>query len=80
MDFISSMRFVPQKAVAQDDSSFTISLKFDNVIGAQQAVEAINATVDTIKCPNGFNGMQLAFATANLASTVYSAIKKAKSN
>lgn len=78
MSFISNMRFVPQKAVAQNDSSFTITLKFDNVIGAHQAVDAINATVDTIQCPNGFNGMQLAFATANLASTVYSAIKQSK--
>ena len=78
MGIVSNLRFVPQKAVVKNDSSFSVTLSFENVVGAPQAVDAINAVVDTVQCPSGFNGMQLALTTANLASTIYSAIKNAR--
>ena len=80
MGFVSNLRFVPQKAVVKNDSSFSVTMNFENVVGAPQAVDAINAAVETVQCPSGFNGIQLALTTANLASTIYSAIKSAKTN
>lgn len=73
------LQFSVGKAVLKNDSSFEISLRFDNVHGAATAVDAINLTQDTIKCPNAFNGLQLAGACMSLASTTYKAIKDAKS-
>lgn len=75
---LSQMKLDVSKAMPTNDKSFVVTLRFDNVMGAPQAVEAINAAIDTVHCPTGFNGVQLALATANLATAVYNGIKAAK--
>ncbi len=74
----SGMKFNVGKAVLKNKGSFELSLSFDNVEGAQNAVEAINAVRESINCPQSFNGLQLAMACAQLASATYTAIKSAK--
>ena len=78
MDKLSRLKLDVSKAMPTNDKSFDLTLHFDNVEGAPLAVEAINAAIDAVKCPSGFNGVQLALTTANLANTIYSAIKNAK--
>lgn len=80
MGFVSNMKFGVGKAEVKNDSSFAVTLNFDNVIGAPQAVDTINAAVNTISCPNGFNSWQLGMSVASLAGTIYSAVKSAKDN
>ena len=74
----SGMKFNVGQAVLKNNSSFELSLRFDNVEGARNAVEAINMVRESINCPQSFNGLQLAMACAQLASTTYTAIKSAK--
>ena len=78
MDALSQMKMAVGKAMPTNDRSFEVTLRFENVLGAPLAVEAINAAIDTVHCPTGFNGVQLALTAANLANTIYSAIKNAK--
>ncbi|MDO5296621.1 MAG: hypothetical protein Q4F00_08320 [bacterium] len=72
------MKFNVGQAVLKDSNSFELSLRFDNVEGAKNAVEAINTVRESINCPQAFNGLQLAMACAQLASATYSALKSAK--
>ena len=72
------MQFSVGKAVLKNDSSFELTLRFDNVQGASSAVDAINLAQETIRCPNAFNGLQLASACMQLAGTAYTAIKAAR--
>lgn len=79
MDNLSSLKLDVSKAMPTSDKSFDVTLHFDNVQGTYSTVDAINAAIDAVKCPSGFNGLQLALTTANLANTIYSAIKKNRS-
>ncbi|MBQ7568165.1 hypothetical protein IJT17_05095 [bacterium] len=74
----SGMKFSVGKAVVRGENSFELCLRFENVEGAKQAVEAINRVQESISCPQAFNGLQLAMACAQLAGTTYTAIKGAK--
>ncbi len=72
------MQFNVGRAVLKNDSSFEICLRFDGVQGAAAAVDTVNSLQETVKCPNAFNGLQLAGSCMQLASAVYGAIKAAK--
>lgn len=60
------------------EGTFIVPLRFENVSGAEKAVKAIAGCIDAIKCPAGFNGLQLALALAELAGVIYNALKAAR--
>lgn len=66
------------EAVAGDDSSCVISFKLSNVIGVNYFVDAFNAGKRALNCRDGFSSFEFLSAIMSLGSTIYAALKKAK--
>ncbi len=77
---MEGLKFSVGGAKLKSDSSLSITLDFDNVIGAPAAVDAINLAAETIHCPTAFNALQLGLAGSQLLAATYGAIKSAKDN
>lgn len=65
------------EAVTGEDSC-VISFKLSNVIGVNYFVDAFNAGKRALNCRDGFSSFEFLSAIMSLGSTIYAALKKAK--
>ena len=78
MQFVSQMKMVLGRAVLKNDSSFSVTLTFDNVIGAAKVVDLYNSAADVKECPSGFNVGGLLKSLLDFGTLIYGLIKSAK--
>lgn len=78
MSVLSAIKMKLGKAVLKNDSSFSITIDFENVIGAAQTVDLYNKAADLKKEFNGWNGVAFAQALISWGAGLYNCIKSGK--
>ena len=78
MSILSAIKMRLGKAVLQNDSSFSITIDFENVIGTAQVVDLYNKAADLKKEFNGWNGVAFAQALISWGTVLYGCIKSGK--